>query len=140
MNLTHEDGRERLRQHDHGVLCTVHPTRGTDVVPVVFAIANDFLGIPIDEVKPKASSRLQRERNLEADPRATLLVEHWNSTDWSKLWWVRAELEWISSPSTESVSEVTNALATKYAQYRNKPFSRVLVFQVKGIIGWSGSE
>jgi len=140
MNLTHEDGSERLSQHDHGVLCTVHPTRGTDVVPVVYAIADDILGIPIDDVKPKGSSRLQRERNLEADPRATLLVEHWNSTDWSKLWWVRAELEWISSPSTESVSEVTNALATKYAQYRNKPFSRVLVFQVKGIIGWSGSE
>ena len=41
-----------------------------------------YVGVPIDQVKPKSSSRLQRERNLEADPRAALLVEHWNRDDW----------------------------------------------------------
>src|SRR4029453_5613504 len=88
------EARARLAAHDHGVLCTVHAERGVDAVPVVYAIDGDYLGVPVDRVKPKASTRLQRERNLEADPRATLLVDHWDPGDWSRLWWVRAELRW----------------------------------------------
>ena len=73
----------------------MHAERGVDAVPVAYAVDDDgYVGVPIDLVKPKASLRLQRERNLEADPRATLLVEHWDRSDWSRLWWVRAELRW----------------------------------------------
>src|SRR4029453_10552195 len=92
MRLAEHEARARLTAHDHGILCTVHPERGVDAVPVVYAVDHDCVGVPVDRVKPKASSRLQRERNLEADPRATLLVEHWDRDDWSQLWWVRAEL------------------------------------------------
>lgn len=56
---------------------TTHRERGADLVPVVFAVDGDHLAIPIDTVKPKAAGRLQRERNLAADPRAALLIEHW---------------------------------------------------------------
>jgi len=94
MKLGPDEARARLAAHVHGVCCTVHPERGPDPTPVVYALDDDgFVGIPIDSVKPKASSRLQRERNLEADPRAALLVEHWNSADWTRLWWVRADGE-----------------------------------------------
>src|SRR6185312_10108116 len=66
-----------------------------DAVPVAYVVdADRFVGVPVDRVKPKASLRLQRERNLEADPRATLLAEQWDPDDWSRLWWVRAELRW----------------------------------------------
>lgn len=92
MRLDEAEAMERLVQHDHGVLCTLHPVRGVDAVPVVFAVVEGHLGIPVDTVKPKSSTRLQRERNLATDPRATLLVEHWDRDDWSMLWWVRAEL------------------------------------------------
>jgi hypothetical protein len=93
MRLPEDEARARLAAHDHGVLCTVHPERGIDAVPVVYAVDDEgYVGVPIDRVKPKTSSRLQRERNLEADPRGTLLVEHWDRHDWSQLWWVRAEL------------------------------------------------
>ena len=70
----------------------MHPSRGVDAVPVVYATSGDFVGVPVDRVKPKSTTRLQRERNLEADPRAALLIEHWDREDWSRLWWVRAEL------------------------------------------------
>ena len=73
----------------------MHAERGVDAVPVAYVVDDDgYVGVPVDLVKPKASLRLQRERNLEADPRATLLVEHWDPIDWSRLWWVRAELRW----------------------------------------------
>jgi hypothetical protein len=95
MRLAEHEARARLESHDHGILCTVHAERGVDAVPVAYAVDDDgYVGVPVDLVKPKASLRLQRERNLAADPRATLLVEHWDRGDWSRLWWVRAELRW----------------------------------------------
>ena len=60
-----DEARERLATHIHGVLCTLHPERGPDPQPVVYAVTDDgHLGVPIDKVKPKASSRLKREDNL----------------------------------------------------------------------------
>ena len=108
MRLAEDVARVRLTAHDHGILCTVHAERGVDAVPVVYVVDEDgYVGVPVDRVKPKASVRLQRERNLEADPRATLLVEHWDRDDWSRLWWVRAELH------SEGDAEVGRATITE---------------------------
>ena len=136
MRLTATEARTRLAAYDHGVLCTVHAERGVDAVPVVYAVAGDLLGVPVDRVKPKSSSRLQRERNLEADPRATLLVEHWDRSDWSRLWWVRAELRWQPDAPT---AELAGRLAGTFPQYADRPFSRVLVLRVVGVAGWAAT-
>jgi PPOX class probable F420-dependent enzyme len=139
MRLPYDDAVARLRGHDHAILCTVHPERGVDAVPVAFAVSDDgYVGVPVDLVKPKESLRLQRERNLEADPRATLLAEHWDVNDWTRLWWVRAELVWQSSPA-ERESSLAAQLETRYPQYRNQPFARVLVLQIVRVTGWSAS-
>lgn len=137
MRLDDSEARARLAAHHHGVLCTVHPERGVDAVPVVYAAdTTGFLGIPVDLVKPKSSTRLQRERNLEADPRATLLVEHWDAADWSRLWWVRAELRYEpDSPNHEQA--LADLLAARVPQYADRPFERVLVLRVVGVTGWS---
>src|SRR5256885_5647014 len=66
---------------------------GVQTCALPICLEDGYVGVPIDRVKPKASLRLQRERNLEADPRATLLVEHWDRSDWSRLWWVRRSEE-----------------------------------------------
>ena len=141
MRLTNTESAERLSRADHGVLSTVHPSLGVDAIPVVH-VADELghVGIPIDTVKPKTSTRLQRERNLEQDPRATLLVQNWDPADWSRLWWVRARLEWIAEPDTTLASGLSAALATKYEQYRDQPFSDVLVFRTVEITGWSAGS
>ena len=116
MKLPEDEARTRLAAHDHGILCTVHPERGVDAVPVVYAVDDDgYVGVPVDRVKPKASTRLQRERNLETDPRGTLLVEHWDRHDWSQLWWVRAELRWQgdSGPTARRRSPPISPSATR---------------------------
>src|SRR3954449_13292128 len=124
MRLTATEARARLAAHDHGVLCTVHPERGVDAVPVVYVVGEEgHVGIPVDRVKQKSSSRLQRERNLEADPRAALLVEHWERDDWSRLWWVRAELRRDGEPPSSRVSDLSERLAARYPQYHDKPFT-----------------
>jgi hypothetical protein len=139
MRLAESEARSRLAAADHAILCTVNVDRGVDAVPVAYVVdAGGYLGVPVDLVKPKASLRLQRERNLKADERATLLVEQWNRDDWSKLWWVRAELLWLSDPPADRVAALTAGLARRYPQYRDEPFERVLVLRIAAVTGWSG--
>ena len=139
MRLAESEARARLAAHDHAILCTVHAERGVDAVPVVFAVDDDgYVGVPVDLVKPKASLRLQRERNLEADPRATLLIEHWDRDDWSQLWWVRAELRRQADESGRETA-LAAGLARRYPQYRDQPFVRVLVFRIVGVTGWAAA-
>jgi Pyridoxamine 5'-phosphate oxidase len=138
VRLTATEARARLAAHDHGVLCTVHAERGVDAVPVVYVLDEDgCLGVPVDRVKPKSSSRLQRERNLEADPRAALLVEHWDRDDWSLLWWVRAELRWQEDAAAALAADLAARLARAFPQYRDEPLTRVLVLRVVAVTGWA---
>jgi hypothetical protein len=144
MRLTEDEGRARLRDHVHGVLCTLHPERGPDPQPVVYAVSDDgqggHVGVPIDSVKPKRSSRLQREANLAADPRGSLLIEHWDAEDWSSLWWVRARLEHVAEPPVAVVDDLADRLAGTVAQYADKPFHRVLVCRIVSVTGWAARE
>lgn len=134
MRLSDDEARRRLAAHDHGVLSTVHPLRGVDAVPVVFAVVDGRLGVPVDRVKPKASMRLQREANLASDPRATLLVQHWDGDDWSRLWWVRADLRHQVAADGGALAA---RLAERYVQYADAPFERILVFEIVKLAGWA---
>ena len=137
MRLADHEARARLAAHDHGILCTVHAKRGVDAVPVAYVVDEDgYVGAPVDQVKAKASLRLQRERNLEADPRATLLIEHWDRRDWSQLWWVRAELRWQGDAPSRARA-LGARLAGRYPQYQGQPFVRVLVLRIVGLAGWA---
>lgn len=123
---------------DHGILATLERTRGADLVPACFAIVGEWLAVPIDSVKPKGSTALGRIRNLERDPRATLLVEGWDRDDWSRLWWVRLSLRREEAPAT-TLGELVLALRDRYPQYRDAPFTEVLAFRIQHVVGWSAS-
>lgn len=140
MKLDVDEARRRLYARAHGVLATLHPERGPDPQPVVYAVSDDgHVGVPIDKVKPKASSRLQREDNLAADPRGALLVEHWDADDWSRLWWVRADLAHVAQPPQALLDELADRLARTVPQYADKPFHRVLVCRITAVTGWSAA-
>lgn len=139
MKLTESEALSRLATHDHGVLSTVHADRGVDAIPVVYAVADGFVGVPVDRVKPKSSLTLQRELNLEADPRASLLIEHWDRDDWSKLWWVRAELHYQGAAGSDRAAVLAARLAEGFAQYRDQPFADILVLRIATVSGWSAS-
>jgi hypothetical protein len=140
MRLADEEAMARLAAADHGILCTLHPERGVDAVPCVFTVDGErFVGVPVDRVKPKSSDRLQREHNLEFDSRATLLVERWDREDWSRLWWVRASMEWVRDAMPERQDGLATLLAQRYVQYRDRPFDRVIVLQILEVTGWSAT-
>lgn len=138
MHLERSEALRRASAADHGILATLHASRGADLVPACFAIRDDRLAIPVDSVKPKGSTALGRIRNLERDPRATLLVEHWDSDDWSRLWWVRLLLA-RSAESPAELALLERALRDRYAQYAGAPFLEILTFRIDHVSGWAAS-
>ena len=138
MHLDREEALRRAAAADHGVLATLSAAHGASLVPACFAIDGDRLAIPIDSVKPKGSTALGRVRNLERDPRAAFLVEHWDAGDWSRLWWVHLLLVRTQEPP-ERVAQLEGLLRERYAQYRDGPFVDVLTFRVEHVGGWEAA-
>jgi Pyridoxamine 5'-phosphate oxidase len=135
VHLDHDEAMRRAIAADHGVLATVDRNHGASLVPACFAIDGDRLAIPIDSVKPKGSTALGRVRNLERDPRASLLVEHWDPVDWSRLWWVQILLVRTAEPE-DQVARLAGGLGERYPQYRDAPFVEILTFRIERIGGW----
>jgi hypothetical protein len=138
MHLDRTEALRRAAAADHGVLATLSGPHGADLVPACFAIDGDRLAIPIDSVKPKGSTALGRVRNLERDPRATLLVEHWDPVDWSRLWWVRLLLRRTEEPASQ-VAVLERGLRDRYPQYRDATFVEILTFRIEHVGGWEAA-
>lgn len=96
-------------------LATVDPEGRPHVVPICFAIEGEMLYSVVDE-KPKRTRRLQRLRNIEANPRVEVVIDHYDE-DWSKLWWVRLR----GSATVEEDAHAVELLVAKYPQYREQP-------------------
>lgn len=129
---------ERLREASSGVLSTLHAERGVDAVPVVYALVGDRVATPVDRVKAKRATELQRVRNLERDPRCVLLVHHY-SDDWSRLWWVRVHAR-ASVLEGDQMLPAVRALAERYDAYRDPDsIAAVLLLRPTRIRGWAAS-
>jgi PPOX class probable F420-dependent enzyme len=138
MHLERAEAMRRAASADHGTLATLHASRGADLVPACFAIAGDWVAVPIDSLKPKRSTALGRIRNLERDPRATLLVEHWDAVDWSRLWWVKLSLRRAES-GDDVAAALERGLRARYPQYARERFVALLTFRIEAIVGWSAA-
>jgi PPOX class probable F420-dependent enzyme len=134
-NLTDQQSWQRLDAATHGALSTIHPQRGVDSVPVVFAIEAPDLFVPVDRIKAKSGRRLQRLANIDIDPRCVVLVQHW-SEDWSELWWVRAHGLGVVVDHVPTDWHVR--LAEKYPQYRDPgSLTGGIVIRVSALTGWA---
>lgn len=114
-------------------LATVDPEGRPHVVPIVFVLEGDTLYTAVDD-KPKRTRELQRLRNIEANPRVEVLVDHYDE-DWSRLWWVRLR-------GTARVVEDARAvelLRAKYPQYREAELGPVIAVDVEGRSEWTSS-
>jgi hypothetical protein len=139
MRLLNDECWSRVRAADHGVLCTMGANHKIDAVPVCFAVVSQLFVTPIDRVKPKSTTDLGRLENLHRDASATLLCEKWDPHDWSRLWWVRAQLVRRTGRdiSGSLLDECDGSLRDKYTQYRETDFAQLLLFDVTSLIGWA---
>jgi len=140
VRLTNEECWSALGSAEHGVLCTVNARLSIDAVPTCFALVSGLIVTAIDRVKPKDTRELGRLKNLDRDAKATLLCDHWDPHDWSRLWWVRAHLLRRSGHEVRDpvLAAGERALREKYAQYRYTDFAELILFDVETLVGWSG--
>lgn len=118
------------------MLSTVHPQRGVDAVPVVLAVVDQGVVLPLDTVKDKRGGTLQRVANVERDPRCALLADHY-AEDWSQLWWVRLHGR-ASLLSDDALPTARAALAARYRQYEDpSSISGALLVRPERILGWA---
>ncbi len=139
MRLGPDESARRLAEADHAVLGTLGEVETIHLVPVCFVVADGVVAVPIDRVKPKGTSRLQRETDLDLHPRASLLVEHWDAERWDRLWWVRADLRRVpvDAPRADRFREL---LGGKYEQYADPAtITTVISFELDRLNGWAAS-
>jgi len=114
-----DEMRHRLAEARVARLATVTSEGQPHLVPCSFALEGDVVYSAVD-TKPKSTFALRRLANLRANPRATLLVDHY-SDDWSTLWWVRVDGVGHVVESAADREAALSLLARKYAQYRVEP-------------------
>jgi PPOX class probable F420-dependent enzyme len=129
---------ERLTAARVGRFATITPDGLPHVVAVTFVVIGLNVVHMIDE-KPKITQRLQRLRNVEATPTASLLVDHYDE-DWGALWWVRVDGEVTVEKDTGNWWEARARLKGKYRQYRNSPPTGPAIFlSIDRLSYWEGS-
>jgi PPOX class probable F420-dependent enzyme len=102
------------------MLATAGADGAPHVVPVVFAVHDDGEKSTIYtavDAKRKSTHRLRRLANIEANPRVSMLVDHYDE-DWTQLWWVRADGLAEIHQSGEEMAVGYALLRRKYVQYQ----------------------
>ena len=112
------------------------------VVPVTFAVVGDTIVIAID-TKPKSGRPLKRLANITANPAVSVLADHYDDADWTRLWWVRADGAARVVDNREEREHDLDALREKYGQYRSDFVATdgpVIAIEVVRWSGWAFSR
>lgn len=115
-----------------GRLATADDEGRPHVVPVCFALAEGRVVTPIDE-KPKRvdPGQLRRVRDVRANPRVALVVDHYTES-WSDLGWVQLRgTAQVLSPSDPGHDTAVAALRSKYSQYERHALAERPVIEIE---------
>jgi PPOX class probable F420-dependent enzyme len=106
------------------------------LVPITFALDDGAIVTAVDH-KPKRTDRLQRLANIQANPRVSVLADHYED-DWENLWWVRADgLARVVEPGVADHERAVTRLAARYPQYEERrPEGPAIVISVSRWSGW----
>jgi PPOX class probable F420-dependent enzyme len=127
--------RARVTEARVARLATVAGDGSPHLVPCCFALERDVVYSAVDG-KPKSTLALRRLANLRANPRASLLVDHY-AEDWSTLWWVRLDGNGRVIEAGKERDAALSLLAAKYDQYRiERPIGPVVAIDIATWRGW----
>lgn len=119
-------------------LATVRPGGTPHVAPITFVLDEDRLFSAIDH-KPKTTADLQRLKNLETNPAASVMVDYYDD-DWSLLWWARADGSTRVLEPGPYHERAVSRLVEKYAPYRTtRPTGPALVVEIDRWSSWSAN-
>jgi PPOX class probable F420-dependent enzyme len=116
--VTRAQARRRFAAAEVARLATVDGRGSPHLVPIVFVLAGETIYSVVD-AKPKRTGDLQRLRNVRSNPRASVLVDHYDASDWSALWWVRADgVARVLEPSEPEAQRAVGLLRGRYPAQR----------------------
>jgi PPOX class probable F420-dependent enzyme len=128
--------RERVASARVGRLGTLTGEGRPHLVPCCFVLEGERVYSAVDEVKPKATAALKRLANVQSNPVASLLVDHYEE-DWSRLWWVRVDGHASVVGDERERGRASSFLATKYEQYREAlPSGPVIAIDIETWRSW----
>ena len=99
-------------------LATVRPDGHPHVVPITFALQGDIIVTVIDH-KPKTTTNLQRLKNIDAHPFASVVFDRYDE-EWSSLWWVGADGNARIVTEGQEHGQAIGWLVAKYPQYQSQ--------------------
>lgn len=107
---------------------------------ITFALIDEYVVTAIDH-KPKSTQRLQRLANIESNPAASFLVDHYDDDDWERLWWVRIDGAAAIHEDGALRQHAVEALAIKYPQYEGRPpQGPVITIELDKVSSWSSTR
>ena len=117
-------------------MATLAPSGYPALVPVCYALHEGRLFIAVDE-KPKSTTSLARLRNIDRDPRVSLLFDRYDD-DWTRLAWVRVEGHVSVLTRGEAAPATLAALRDRYPQYREMDLEARPLIAVEPLrtVGW----
>jgi PPOX class probable F420-dependent enzyme len=119
-------------------LATVNADGAPHLVPFCYVLTEggDVLYSAVDQ-KPKRTTDLSRLHHIAAEPRVSVLIDHYEE-DWGHLWWVRLEGRARRLDPGPEADRALDALAAKYPQYRtDRPQGPVLRLDIDRWAGWA---
>jgi PPOX class probable F420-dependent enzyme len=116
-------------------LATITPDGSPHIVPITFAADSERIYTMVDH-KPKSSTLLKRLANIAANPRVSLLADHYED-DWRALWWVRIDGAASVTTSGESYKTAQRLLTSRYPQYVDQvPSGPAIVVSIDHVSFW----
>jgi len=138
MRLEPAEARRRFAASPVLRLATADAGGRPHVVPCTFVVdGGGRVAIGIDN-KPKSSpSGLRRLRNIAANPRVSMIVDHY-ADDWTQLWWARADGIGAIEESGPEHIVCWDLLRGKYPQYAGQSLDGpVIVVVIESWTGWA---
>ena len=111
-----DEQRARVAAARVGRLATVTVDGDPHLVPCCFAVVGPAIVTAVD-AKPKSTTALRRLDNIRSTARAALLVDHYDDTDWTLLWWVRVDGTGRILEAGSEREAAVGLLRDKYPQY-----------------------
>ncbi|MGH8891019.1 MAG: TIGR03668 family PPOX class F420-dependent oxidoreductase [Acidothermaceae bacterium] len=144
--------RTRFKEARVARLATVDESGRPHLVPMVFVVLGETIYSAVD-AKPKSTTSLRRLANVRVHSAVAVLVDRFDDTDWTALWWVRADgtarvLDVAGADTADTIQaaqiaegvSAIDALVRRYAQYREqRPAGPVLAIDVERWSGWAAS-
>lgn len=136
--MSPDEARSRFATERVARLATADASGRPHLVPFVFAVSGDTIYSAVDH-KAKRTQSLRRLADIEENQAVSALADAYDDSDWSRLWWARADgSATVHEPGSPAWRTGVALLAERYEQYVDRPIGGPVISIA--VDRWSGWE